>query len=90
MRASEAKKLTGAKTAKDAVRILYEKLSAQENWHLGDRPFSIAGYDSRKDLVHFTATWSVPGGAGHRRLGMPLLDDANSSNGDFKNAPILH
>lgn len=70
--AKDIKAMTGAENRWQGESMLYQQLEARQ-WRLGDRESQVAGYDRRKDLVHFTATWSAGAGcAGHRRVGVPL------------------
>ena len=87
--ASELKKLTGKATRATAESALYAALESRQ-WHRGGQQYQVAGYDRRKDLVHFTATWARDGGgAFHRRVGVPLRL-AVEGNGDLEGAVVLH
>jgi hypothetical protein len=86
--AAEIKKMTGAVTRAHGETVLYQRLEGQE-WFRGDRVYRTAGFDRRKSLVHFTATWSAEGGGvGHSRLGMPLKL-ALDCGGDLAQATVL-
>jgi hypothetical protein len=87
--AQEIKKLTGAKTRMQGEFILYSQLEGKE-WFLDGRVCNVAGYDRRKDLVHFTSTWThEPGIAGHRRVGVPLKIALDNETGILANYSIL-
>ncbi len=88
MNASEIKRLSGAKSKAAGASILYAQLE-QKTWERNGRTYSLAGYDQRKDLVHFTATWSIEGGVGHRRVGIALADALGSITGDLSAAIVL-
>jgi hypothetical protein len=88
MSASEARQATGAKTLREAVDVLYRQLEARD-WTYQGRQARTAGYDRRRDLVHFTCTWSVPGGAGHRRLGLSLRRAIDQVDGVLDHASTL-
>ena len=89
MKAKEIKDLTGAKYKAAGVAILCKQIEAKP-WLRNGRAYCFAGYDQRKDLVHFTCTWAVPGGAGHSRVGISLRDAMNSTTGDLTCATVLH
>lgn len=81
MTAKEIKELTGADTRIQGETILYKQLEVRP-WFYGGRAAECAGYDRRKDLVHFTVTWSAgPGVAGHRRIGLPLKEALVNQDG---------
>lgn len=87
--AAQIKEMTGAKTRALGESALYAQLEAQ-TWFRGDRAYRTAGFDRRKDLVHFTATWAAEGGGvGHSRLGMPMKL-ALECAGNLANATVLH
>ena len=87
--AAEIKEMTGCKTRALGESALYARLEAQ-NWFRGDRVYRTAGFDRRRDLVHFTATWALEGGGvGHSRVGLPLKL-ALESNGNLAQASTLH
>lgn len=87
--AAEIKAMTGQKTRALGESVLYARLVSQ-NWFRGDRPYVTAGFDRRKNLVHFTATWAVEGGGvGHSRLCIPMKL-ALECRGDLASASILH
>jgi hypothetical protein len=87
--AAEIKTMTGSTTRAQGETVLYQRLEEQ-NWFCGDRVYRTAGFDRRKNLVHFSATWPVEGGGvGHSRLGMPLKL-ALECDGDLARATILH
>lgn len=87
--AQEIKELTGKRTRAEGESAFYATL-VQRQWRCGERAYRVAGYDRRKDLVHFTATWVVAGdGVGHSRLGLPLRLAAEG-NGDLAAAKVLH
>lgn len=89
MSAADIKALTGCATRARGENVLYARLEAQ-NWFRGNRVYRTAGFDRRKGLVHFTATWPIEdGGAGHSRLGMPLKL-ALDCQGDLAQAIVLH
>jgi len=89
MHARDIKALTGARTKMAGIAILYRRLG-DKTWTRGGRAYQLAGYDARKDLVHFTATWAVPGGAAHRRVAISLAEALASDSGDLEHALILH
>lgn len=87
--AAEIKEMTGCKTRAQGESALYARLEAQ-NWYRGDRVYRTAGFDRRRNLVHFTATWAVEGcGVAHSRLGLPLKL-ALECRGDLIQASVLH
>lgn len=87
--AKEIKTLTGKRTRAEGETALYQSLE-QRQWRYGDRAYGLAGYDRRRDIVHFTSTWAAPGGgAGHSRLGLPLRA-AIESDGNLAGASVLH
>ena len=86
--AAEIKQLTGCATRVQGENALYARLEAQ-TWFKGERSYCTAGFDRRKDLIHFTATWAVEGGAAHSRLGLPLKL-ALECGGDLTQATTLH
>jgi len=87
--AAEIKQMTGCRTRALGESALYTRLEAQ-GWFRGDRVYRAAGFDRRKDLVHFTATGAVEGGGvGHSRVGLPMKL-ALECGGDLANASILH
>jgi hypothetical protein len=87
--ASEIRKLTGKPTRAAAETALYASLEGRQ-WKRGERVYGLSGYDRRKGLVHFTATWPVEGGGvGHSRVGLALRL-AVEGNGDLAQASILH
>lgn len=86
--AKEIKQMTGAKTRFEGETILYKALETRE-WTLFDRVYKVAGYDRRKDLVHFTSTWAVEGGAGHSRVGLSLKQ-AMDPRPDLIGVTVLH
>lgn len=87
--AAEIKQMTGCKTGALGESALYSRPEAK-TWFRGERAYRAAGFDRRKNLVHFTATWAVEGGgAGHSRLGMPLKH-ALECAGDLAQAIVLH
>lgn len=61
MTAKELKLLTGAKTKQQAINILYARLE-RRTWSRNGITVSLAGYDMKKDKVHFTETRSLDGG----------------------------
>lgn len=93
--AKEIKALTGAKTKAQGINLLYQgvctKFATWKRFCCGaDREYFPAGYDSKRDLVHFTSWWRTPdGSAGHSRIGLPLKDALASQTGDLSNAVIL-
>lgn len=81
MNAKEIKALTGARTRTQGETILYNQLASRQ-WFYGGRKAECAGYDRRKDRVHFTVTWAAEAGAvGHRRVGLPLNTALNTTDG---------
>ncbi|KFC72702.1 hypothetical protein [Massilia sp. LC238] len=87
--ASKIKEMTGCKTRALGESALYSRLETQ-HWFRGDRVYRPAGFDRRKNLVHFTSTWAVEGGGvGHSRVGMPLKL-ALECAGDLAQAVVLH
>jgi hypothetical protein len=86
--AKEIKQLTGAKTRFEGETALYKQLEDRQ-WTLSGRTYKVAGYDRRKDLVHFTSTWAVEGGAGHSRVGVPLKQ-AIDPRTDLIGVTVLH
>lgn len=88
--AKEVKSLTGASTKIAGLNTLYFQLE-QRKWHRFGREYATAGYDSRKDLVHFTATWAAEGGGvGHSRVAVSMTVAINSKDGDLATAVVLH
>ena len=86
--AAQIKHMTGCATRAQGENALYAQLEAQ-TWFKGEREYRTAGFDRRKDLIHFTATWAVEGGAAHSRLGLPLKL-ALECGGDLTLATVLH
>lgn len=87
--AQELKALTGKRTRAEGETALYNAF-AHRVFKLGDRVYTLAGFDRNKNLVHFTAWWPGPsGGAVHSRLGLPLRL-AVEGNGDLQRATVLH
>lgn len=87
--AKEIKTLTGKRTRAEGESALYASLEKRQ-WRCGERVYGLAGYDRRRDVVHFTATWPAPGGgACHSRLGLPLRA-AIESDGSLTGASVLH
>lgn len=87
--AAEIKAMTGCKTRALGESALYARLE-DKAWRYGDRIYRTAGFDRRKDLVHFTSTWAIEGGGvGHSRLGLPLKL-ALECAGDLAHALVLH
>jgi hypothetical protein len=87
--AQELKKLTAMPTRAQGETALYASLEGRQ-WHLGDRAYTLAGYDRRKDLVHFTATWPrLGGGVFHSRIGLALRLAVDGA-GDLTGASTLH
>lgn len=87
--AAEAKQMTGCKTRALGETALYARLEAQ-SWFRGDRVYRTAGFDRRRNLVHFTSTWAGEGGGvGHSRVGLPLKL-ALECRGDLAQASVLH
>ena len=81
MNAKEIKALTGASTRFQGEEKLYKQLVARK-WFWAGHEANCAGFDRRKELVHFTATWAVePGAVGHRRVGLPLKAALNNKDG---------
>lgn len=90
MIASEIKALTGARRRAVGEDILYRQLAAR-TWMLNGHAAHCAGYDRRKDLVHFCATWGeAPGVVGHRRVGLSLGEALSNETGILDAATILH
>jgi len=92
MNTNEMKKLTGAKYKMQAISILCERIE-RRNWKYNGDSASYAGYDFRKDLVHFCITKSVsPGTVSHRRIGVSMDDAIDCITGDIKpeQVTILH
>lgn len=86
MEAKEIKRLTGAKTKTLGINILYAGFE-KRSWHRNGREYHVAGYDCRKDFLHFTACWSLEGGgAGWSRVLLPLKDVILNADGDLSNA----
>lgn len=68
---------------------LYAQLQAQ-NWFRGDRSYRPASFDRRKDLIHFTETWSIAGrGICHSRLDI-FLKLALECGGDLAHSTVLN
>ncbi len=89
MHAKEVKALTGAKLLWEGVNILCEQIKQKTHWNRDGRSYIFAGYEHRKDRVHFTATWSVPGGAAHRRVAISMKEAVESKDGNLERALIL-
>ena len=88
--AAEVKKITGAKTKSEALRLLYKGLEGRQ-WQGNGRAYGLAGYDPKKDRVHFTATWSAgPNTAGHSRVELSMQAAVENATGDLSDAVILH
>lgn len=82
MKAVAIKALTGAKTRTEGESLLYKRLESL-NWELNGREAKMAGYDRKKDLLHFTSTWSIEGGCGHRRVGISLETAVKMNGGSL-------
>lgn len=89
MRATQVKALTGAKYKAQGIAILCKRIEAV-TWSRNGREYRFAGYDNKKDLVHFTCTWSVPGGAGHSRVAISMEEALKPTAGDLTGALVLH
>jgi hypothetical protein len=84
----EIKLLTGAKSRLEGINLLYEQLG-QKQWFRAGKAFELAGFDDKKNLVHFTSTWALDGGGvGHTRIGLPL-ESSLQSNGDLAQACVI-
>lgn len=88
MKATEIKALSGKKNLIAGIDVLCKRIEAKE-WKREGRVYRFAGYDRRKDTVHFTCTWSVPGGAAHRRVGITMHQALDSTDGDLGRAWVL-
>lgn len=89
MKAQQLKILTGAKTRVEGENILFRQFEARK-WVYRGHEARCAGFERRKDRVHFTATWSAgPGVAGHRRVALSLSEAFNNQTGVLDNAIVL-
>lgn len=85
MDAKEMKLLTGAKTKLAAIGILYARLE-KRNWSYAGIPARIAGYDYKKNLVHFTQTESAgENSCWHRRVYFSMADALDCVSGNLSN-----
>lgn len=90
MDARTIKTLTGAPNKAQGIAILCKQIE-QKIWMWNAREYQFAGYDRRKDLVHFTSTWSAPeGGFGHSRVGLPMQAALSNKTGQLQDAIVLH
>lgn len=88
MDAKTIKALSGATNKLAGISVLCSRIEAR-TWTFNGRAYRFAGYDNRKDLVHFTATWSIEGGCGHSRVGVPMQLTLDNQNGELNNVVIL-
>ena len=89
MKAQQLKAMTGAKTRGIGENILFRQFEAR-NWVYLGHEARCAGFERRKDRVHFTATWSAgDGSVGHRRVALSLAAAFNNQTGVLDNAIIL-
>lgn len=89
MNAKEIKARTGAKTKAEGISILYATLENRP-WQLNGQEALLCGYDSRRDRVHFSTSWSVePGVAGYRRVVLSLEAALMNVTGDLSNATVV-
>ena len=89
MNANELKLLTGAKTKMQAINILCQRLEKRTYSYAGYAA-KFAGYDDKKDLVHFTQTEAtVPGSCWHRRIYLRMDDAIDCITGNLDNAPVM-
>lgn len=89
MKAQQIKALTGAKTRAAGENILFRQFEARK-WVYRGHEARWAGFERRKDRVHFTATWSAGEGvAGHRRVALSLAAAYNNQTGVLDNALVL-
>lgn len=90
MNAKEIKALSGAKSLWTGIQVLYKQLE-NRTWEINGRPCSVAGFDYKKDRLHFTSTWSLPeGGCGHRRVCTTLKEALDNKDGIIRKYLILH
>lgn len=90
MHANEVKALTGAKLLWEGVNILCEQIEQKTHWNRDGQSYSFAGYEHRKDRVHFTATWAAPQGVRHSRVAISMKEAIESKDGNLVKALILH
>lgn len=89
MNAKQIKAVTGAATKWAGISMLVAKFECQ-TWTRNGRDYCVSGYDARKDLLHFTATWSLEGGGvGHSRVAIPLAQAVDDHTGDLSSAAVL-
>ena len=89
MKATHLKALTGAKTRAVGENILCRQFEDRK-WVYRGHVARWAGFERRKDRVHFTATWSAgEGGVGHRRVALSLAAAFNNQTGVLDNALVL-
>ena len=90
MHAKEIKALTGATALWQGVNILCQQIEEKTHWNRNGQTYRFAGYEHRKDRVHFTATWSAPQGVRHSRVAISMKDAIESKDGSLANAFVLH
>lgn len=90
MLAKDIKALTGAKLLWQGVQILCKQIEQKTHWNRDGQTYRFAGYERRKDRVHFTATWGEPQGVRHSRVAIPLKEAVESKDGDLSRAFVLH
>lgn len=89
MHAKEVKALTGAKLLWQGVQILCHQIKQKSHWNRDGQTYRYAGYEHRKDRVHFTATWCAPRGVRHCRVAISMKEALESKDGSLARALIL-
>jgi len=83
MNAKELKLLTGEKTKLAAISCLYKRLEGR-TWKRDGLDARLAGYDDRKNLIHFCQTKSIgDGGVWHSRIGVSLENAIDCISGNL-------
>lgn len=89
MHANEVKALTGSKHLWQGIQILCKQVEQKTHWNRDGQTYRFAGYEHRKDRVHFTATWAAPQGVRHSRVAISMKEALDSKNGDLSQALVL-
>lgn len=89
MHAKDIKALTGAKVLWQGVQILCEQIEQKTHWHREGQTYRFAGYQRRKDQVHFTATWIAPRGVRHTRVAISMKEAIESKDANLAHATVL-
>lgn len=89
MHAKEIKALTGAPTLWQGVAILCAQIEQKTHWTRDGQTYRYAGYEHRKDRVHFTATWETPRGVRHCRVAISMKEAIDSKEGNLTQATVL-